>query len=278
MTDRSTQRTKPLHLEELGIRLGMPERFSAISEAAAQGERDKVATELSYIRDELEALGRPVQLVADVLEVLGEFCSEDETPPVLEKCLKIRKSNLGPDHSDTVFVRHLLGSWYANIGRLDRAIDLLDDLKDCKDVQGNGAQLSFLAISLRKKGRFEEALHCWNRLLESPDPVARARIIANRAGVYAAMGNISAARDDFESAIRELEPQLPETAQDLAGISYSYACALAEFHDFDEAERAYRLHVYVSLQNALIPLGRPYSRDSTSKSKLESKRPWWKIW
>ena len=167
MADQPAQRVYPLGFDEIGSRLGMQERFALLAQLDAQGDPEPVSSTLVEICQELEARGNSEALVADVLEKLGEYHLGKEDPgraghvradgadtalsgaALWEQCLAIRTDHLGASHSDTVFIRYLLGSWYANIGENERAVTLLEqNLEYWEDESSSRTQLSCLAMAL----------------------------------------------------------------------------------------------------------------------------------
>lgn len=296
MGDDSGQRTVPLGFSEVGQRVGMPERFALVQRLAEEGANQAVTAALTEIWKELEAHRDGATLVADVLESFGCYQMEvggsgtrnvapEQTPgssldavPLWERCLSIRVDHLGVSHPDTLVVRYLLGAWYSNVGQHERAIRLLEDnLQSATGAAFEALQLSWLAISLRKAGRLEEARRCWDRVVESSGITRtnRARARANRGSLHATTGNIAAARDDYDRALEELEAELPDSANQLCQTARAYSRVLSDANDLMGAELAHQLQVVVCLRSGKAPEGRAHGRPQETAELMERTKAVW---
>ena len=296
MGNDSGQRTVPLKFSEVGQRLGLAERFASLQRLADQGAKQAVTAALTEIWKELETHRHAATLVADVLESLGCYQMEvggsstrnvasEQTPSssldavtLWEQCLSIRGDHLGLSHPDTRFIRYLLGAWYSNAGQHERAIGLLEDnLQSPTDAAFEALQLSWLAISLRKAGRLEDARRCWDRVVDSSgiSRTNRARARANRGSLHATTGNLAAARDDYDRALEELEAELPDSANQLCGTARAYSRVLSDANDLVGAELAHQLQVVVSLRCGKVPEGRAHARPKQTAELEERTKAVW---
>ncbi len=132
-------------------------------------ERSRAAIDERFA-DQALLRARLLQTLAGTMNGLG---LPDRAEPVLANALEIRRSELGPDHPDTLQSAHAMGSLYGGLGRFEEAHELLLDTHD-RRARVLGVEhadtlntANSLGGVLRRLGRVDDAAEIWQATLEA---------------------------------------------------------------------------------------------------------------
>jgi hypothetical protein len=179
---------------------------------------------------------RAVRLLAIVGSSLRDVGQLDTSRPVLDRALAIARTQLGPDHPDTLAARGNLARWVGEAGQPSQAIAQLRDLlDDCLRVLGPDHPRTLttrhqLAFWLGEAGQPSQAAAQFRDLLDDllrvlgldhPDTLAARSNLARWLGEAGQPSQAAAQiRDLLDDRLRVLGPDHPHTLSTRANLAY----------------------------------------------------------
>lgn len=262
-------------LRGVGERLGLERLARQVQGAIDAGDAKEAAKGLLALLAQAEArLGADQPECAVLREILPRSggCEFKDIEAQWTRALAIREATIGPQHPDTVRVRHLLGSLYHALKQYDRAVPLLDESLRAIDARGDADYfwlhqiVGTLAICLRVTGDTERAEVLFRRSVAIAEHrngerhAAAAAAHSNLGHFYERLERWDAAETHLRHCLEVLESLCEPFDMRVARAAYALASVTHKSGDPEEAERVYQQCVEICLKNATVPPGRPFPR------------------
>ena len=139
----------------------------------------------------------------------------------------------------------------AELGRVERGLELLDRAEALANAQQRAVVISQRGLLLWRAGRYEAALRCFDEaiplLADHPDRLVLARVLLNRSGLHLGTARVAAARVDLERCERIARFAGDEMLADKAVHNLGYCDLLlgnipAALDAFGRVEAIFREH------------------------------------